>query len=293
MYSFLLPSIIAFGLHVVAFPALDQRQTSLESYFLSNPLDITFLDDDGGKYSIVLDTTTMCTSTYISNPNPFENQIGLTLGKLLDDFDRVTTEAALDAAADALQEAFLAAKKEYYHYHCGAPPEFALAPTASTDPDSPSDLESPVDRGDWIKEGNRGAITATMVKGTGLLLATSLSVTSILLTDPETKLITSAVSASVSTVLLFLLGAITDWAKGQGSLNKSDAAIIKIFAEWSKSTLGAVADRNDDPACYSTGTSINTAQTFSVRENPLYQDFGMVTRRQALELEAERASCGI
>lgn len=104
-------------------------------------------------------------------------------------------------------------------------------------PDDEWDLQSPIDRGEWIKEGNRDAITATMIKGTATLLATSLNLTSIHLSDAEAKLVTSAVAASVSTVLLFLLGAITDWAKGQGSRDKSDAALIKMFAKRSKTTL--------------------------------------------------------
>ena len=131
----------------------------------------------------------------------------------------------------ALRQAFSAAIEEYNH--CIAPSDLDYLKKR----DDLSDLQSPIDRGDWIKGGNKGVITTILINGIETLLAASFSLTSLLLPDPEPKLVTFAVAMKVSTVLLFLLGVVTDWAKVQGSLTKNDAVIIKTFAEWFKFIL--------------------------------------------------------
>ncbi|KAL8847516.1 MAG: hypothetical protein Q9221_007444 [Calogaya cf. arnoldii] len=111
-----------------------------------------------------------------------------------------------------------------------------------------------------------------MIKGSGTFIAVALSLTSVHSSDPDTKFITSSVAGSVSVVQLFLLNALTDWAKGQGSLNKKDAAIIKFFSEWSKTALEKAGD--EKLAC------------------PELKDLDMVTTRQRLELK-KTPTCSI
>ncbi|KAI4267511.1 MAG: hypothetical protein LQ337_008314 [Flavoplaca oasis] len=289
MDCWLLTIILAFGLPVVAFPTHPQRRTlpesSPRSAFFSNPLDISFIDQYGGNYSIMLDTSTLCYSTYISSSS--ESSDSTTIEQMLHDFDSWTTEQAVDMALYNLEQAYSAAISEYFH--CTLPKEagFSRVPDGS----GISEITSPVDRGDWIKEGNKGAITANIIKGSGTLLAVSISLTSVLTANSEAKLGMSAFAASASTVLIFLLSAVTDWTKAQGSLDKSDAAIIKVFAGWSKSTLKTIHD-GGERTCYRTEASVDAAKTLNVEENSLSEGYGMVTRRQAQELR-RTASCGI
>ena len=111
------------------------------------------------------------------------------------------------------------------------------------DPSSEEDLaklfgtssRGPVSRA--ITPANKGAITASLIKGTAASIGATLGITSIYLSDRDAKLTTTAVALGYNVILLFLLSEAVTWVKNQGYLDDTDVAILKIFGDWSITTL--------------------------------------------------------
>lgn len=89
----------------------------------------------------------------------------------------------------------------------------------------------------------------------------------------------ASTAAGVSMVLLFILAAITEWVKGQGNLDKSDAAIIKIYSEWSRAALKAIGLENDE-ACPSTvEASLAAAENIELQEVAVLDKYGLAKNK--------------
>ena len=282
----------------------NQRRDALQAgqlplSFFTQPLNLEFVDDYGGTYAIELNTSTLCGDEVVAN---YDSSTGagdasVTLSTMLQDIDNHNsdTEWVRNLALSALEDSLEAAITQWYRCH-GNPIWHAVGEsfvgTSRILPiPAPVVPLTAVNQGDYIKAANKGAITANLIKGVGIGVTVGLGVTSTLLSDPNAKMKTGAVAGSVSVVLLFILGALVDWVKNQGSLDGSDAAMLKLFAEWARLALGKTGQTVN--SCDDPKKSLEFAQRYISADNYLYRHYGMVSEEQLESLGERSKSCGV
>lgn len=250
--------------------------------FYQSAHNFWFKDEYGGRYSVELDAETLCGDEIISNyfsasSGDSNADRSTTLAHMLQDFDAGSKSSAYDSALDALEAAQSSAFNQL-----SACNELSYDGTTTI-------RNSAADRHNWIKAANNGSITATMIKGTGTVITAGLSLTATFLSDQEAKLVTSAIAGGVATVLLFILNAIVEWVKNQGALDKSDAVILKTFAEWSRSTL---VTTEQELMCYSTHDALENANQIVGQDSSSLGMFGLVSGDQVAGALRTSRSCG-
>lgn len=262
--------------------------------FFIEPLNLAFMNDYGGTYQIELNTSTLCGDEVISN---YDSGTGagddnVSLSEMLRDIDNHApdTEWVRDLALSALEHSLEAAITQWNRCHANLVWYSAGQTFVGAGRIFPEPLTA-VDRGTYIKAGNKGAITANMIKGLGTGIAVGLSLTSTVLCESDAKMKTGAVAASVSTVLLFILGALVDWVKNQGSLDGSDAAMLKLFGEWSR--LALVKTGQTPNSCYDPKESLDMAKRWISEDNLLYRRYGLVSERHLEGLGERSKRCGV
>ncbi|KAL8995776.1 MAG: hypothetical protein Q9169_004564 [Polycauliona sp. 2 TL-2023] len=298
MHCRLLPSILAFGLHALALPPptlQPQNQTSVfqsgsswKIAFFDHPLDISFIDKYGGNYTIVLDTPTLCPSTQISASSGYDD--GLTLEQMLNDFDRGSTQQAVNKALYSLKQAYAAAIDEWFRCTPPTDGDFFRIPPANGA--GGGELTPPVNRGDGISDANKGFFTAHIITAGGTLLAAAIGLTSVHASDPETKKVATYMAASATLVILYLLSAISEWSKGQGDLDKYDAALIRVVSGWAESAVKAITDAGTW-VCQSTSASLEHAAKLGSEWLAKKRDPGFATNEQAMEVIGRGSNCPV
>lgn len=275
--------------------ALQARQ--LPFSFFTQPLNLAFVDDYGGTYAVELNTSTLCGDEVIANydSGTGAGDASVTLLTMLRDIDNHNsdTEWVRNLALSALEQSLEAAITQWNRCHGNLIWHSAGESFVGTGWILPAPVlpVTTVNQGTYIKDANKGAITANMIKGFGTAVTVGLGLTSTLLSDPDAKMKTGAVAGSVSVVLLFILGALVDWVKNQGSLDGSDAAMLKLFAEWSRLALGKTGQTVN--SCDDPNKSLDFAQRHIGEDNFLYRHYGLVSKKQLEGLGERSKSCGV
>lgn len=256
--------------HVSGLPASEGGTSSSSSLLhLDSHFDrtITVRDRYGGNYKLSIDTNSVYTSARVANYQKAQSseETTVTVAEMSNDIDNHRTmDEARDIAGDSLEKAYSEALSAYHSRNSqwcfenedGCPPCSRHICPVSTSDTSETREES------ISSSANKGALTATLIKGTGTVCAASISLTSTLSSDPDTKLVTGTIAASVSTVILFLLSAMIDWIKNSGRFEKTNAKIFKMWGEWTRSALEEV-DASSEHSCLPTVTNLHNIKLVS------------------------------
>ena len=220
---------------------------------------------DGTQYSIELDPRTLCDDVVIGNFPPGDTETGgaSTLISML----RYLDQPDVDIKAFSQQAA-----------------ESALAvgiPIYNGCVDYPYDPEGADPA--LVSSAITGVITVSLLKGAGTNIVAGLLASRSDSRYSGIQMGEAAVSAGISTGLVYILNAVVKWIPKQETLRKEEAAMLKILAEWSRSALerAASAHIENTNVCVNHGLVADKhlafLARFSKQENPLYQDFGLLS----------------
>ena len=242
--------------------------SDLNVTFYNGVQNVTVDNLDGAHYQIALDTNTLCDDIVIPN---YKNQDSATLGKMIGDLKKPSANTT-GFVLDALQAAFDQGNATYFA--CTQPGGFDGIPAVNPDSSALTVAATLVRNG---STGIAAGITVPFNIGAGAQNP-SPSATDVL-----------TVSVGLLTAILFLLYAFLTYTKSNEPLTATHAIILKIFAEWSRSALVTIGSEPilNTPACptglFPEPADLNVAAQFQIQDNPVYQQFGLLSGPDLLE----------
>ena len=235
---------------------LEPRQDFVSTFYTTPLEDISITTKYKTQFAIKLNTSTLCSNVVIANYGAG----GATLDDLLRDLDKPgadTTDFVLSAIIEVLDTAI-----EISH---------TCDKLASDDPA-------------LVTSTNTGTITVSLIKGDATSIVAGVGAVKSALKDPGPQLDEPAIAAGIVTGNVFVLNAVRDWIKEQGTLEKSDAVMLKLLAEWSRSTLAKAREEHIEQTyvCVQQGQLVQASHLgylarFSVQKNPLYTQYGLLS----------------
>ena len=265
---------------------LQARQTSTNSFFDSQR-SISFTGFDSIQFKILLNASSLCPKDPVSDylqPNGIVSD-QTTVATMLQDLTNAgaTSDWSKKMVLNTLDKAKQEAEKQFINC-IGS----ELNPTSPSTLDSIFGPESfgPSGGSVPITQANRGAITATLIKLTGISIAAGLSFTPALLSNEEAKVTVVAIAAGVSTVLFYQLTAIVDWIKNENDFDTFDAAILKLFGDWANRVLKKTGEIH---TCPSDSERKSAIESFKTADSTSLDDFDVLSNQQVEDGDENKA----
>ena len=265
-------------------PSGNQREINLHArqtptnHFFDSQRSINFTGLDSIHFEIQLRASSLCPKDLVSDylqPNGMvltQTTIATMLQGLTD--AGATSDWPKKMVLDTIDKAKHEAEKQLIN-----------CISSERDPTSPSTLDAifgpesfgPSGGSVPITQANRGAITTTLTKLTGIPLAAGLSFTPALGSNDEAQVTVVAIAAGVSTVLYYQLTAIVDWIKNQNDFNAYDAAMLKLFGDWANRVLKKTGEIH---TCPSDSERKSAMESFKTADSTALDDFDLLSNQQ-------------